>query len=173
MIKTPLIAIAWATALTATSALAHPGGHGPDPATQDPRAPGAMPPPAPERTFGRAGDATKASRTLAVELTANGGCSPASFAVKQGETLRLIAKNAGAAEQDLALGTAGDLKAHAEMLRKFPQMQAAQSNRITVKPGESRELVWQFTKAGEFNLGCGAPARFDAAAAGKVVVSPR
>jgi uncharacterized cupredoxin-like copper-binding protein len=174
MMKTSLLAIFCATTLTATSALAHPGGHAPDTGMPDPRGSGApLPPPAPERAYGRAGDAAKSSRTVAVELTSNGGCSPGSIPVKQGETLRLVAKNAGAAEQDLALGTASDLKAHAEMVQKFPQMQVSQANRVTVRPGESRDLVWQFTRTGEFNLACGAPTRFDAAVAGKVVVSPR
>lgn len=151
----------FALVLAAPVAFAHTGGHGADAEK------------APQDSYGRAGDVAKVSRTVPLELTATGGCLPARIAVKRGETLRLVAKNAGTAEQDLALGRQSDLEAHAEMVRKFPQMQAAQSHRVTVKPGESRDLVWQFARAGQFNLACGAPARFDAQSAGKVVVTAR
>lgn len=160
--------------ILAAPAFAHPGGHGADTASPDARGSRVRAaPPAAQMAHGRAGDAAKASRTVAIELTPAGSCSPASIPVKQGETLRLVAKNAARSEQHLALGTAGDLKSYAEMVQKHPQMQASQASRIVVGPGESRELVWQFTKPGEFQLSCGVPARFDAASAGRVIVKAR
>jgi uncharacterized cupredoxin-like copper-binding protein len=160
--------------LLAPAAFAHPGGQRTEevsPGARGIHAPSKTP--AGEAAHGRAGDARKAARTVALEMTSSGACSPATIAVKKGETVRLVARNRSDSAQDLALGTTGDLRFHAEMARRFPQAQAARSGRITVKPGESGTLVWHFTRAGTFDLACGPAARFDAARAGKVVVTAR
>jgi uncharacterized cupredoxin-like copper-binding protein len=70
----------------------------------------------------------------------------------------------------MVLGTIEELKAHAEMMRKFPGMVHADPNQVSVKPGKTGELVWQFTKAGTFDFACLEPGHFEAGMVGKVRV---
>ena len=110
------------------------------------------------------------SRAVQIEMR-DAGCSPGEIKAARGEALKLVATNKTSRPQDLAVGTAADLKGQAEMLRKFPQMQAAQSTRVSVKPGESAELAW--TAAAEAVVACGAPGEFDVAKAAKVTLTAK
>ena len=49
---------------------------------------------------------------------------------------------------ELVLGTADELKKHAELMKKFPGMEHDEPHMTHVKPGRTGEIVWQFTQAG-------------------------
>ena len=49
-------------------------------------------------------------------------------------------------------------------------MEHDEPNMAHVKPGATGEIVWQFTKAGEFQFACLIPGHFEAGMVGKVVV---
>ena len=70
----------------------------------------------------------------------------------------------------MVIGTADELKKHAEQMRKFPEMEHEEAYMAHVKPGKSGEIVWQFTKAGEFQFACLIPGHFEAGMVGKVTV---
>jgi uncharacterized cupredoxin-like copper-binding protein len=42
---------------------------------------------------------------------------------------------------------------------------------LTVKPGETREMLWQFTKAGTGDFACLHPGHYDAGMKGSVAVA--
>jgi uncharacterized cupredoxin-like copper-binding protein len=71
----------------------------------------------------------------------------------------------------MVLGTIKELKEHAELMRKFPEMEHADPNQVSVEPGMSGELIWQFSKAGTFDFACLVPGHFEAGMVGKVRVS--
>jgi uncharacterized cupredoxin-like copper-binding protein len=96
---------------------------------------------------------------------------PASIKVKRGETIRFIVRNAGKLKHEMVLGTIKELKEHAELMRKFPAMEHADPNQVSVDPGMTGELIWQFTKAGTFDFACLVPGHFEAGMVGKVRVS--
>jgi uncharacterized cupredoxin-like copper-binding protein len=60
---------------------------------------------------------------------------------------------------------------HYEATKKFPEMEHDEPNMVHVKPGESGEMVWQFTKAGEFEFACLIPGHREAGMHGKIIVS--
>ena len=130
-------------------------------------------PAAVEKAYGRPGGASQASRSINLDISEKFRVTPADIAVKQGETILFVIKNSSKAAQRVALGTAADLKETAAMLKQFPKMEMNQPNLLEVKPGESAELLWQFTQAGTFNIACTAPACLAAAAVGKVVVDAK
>jgi uncharacterized cupredoxin-like copper-binding protein len=96
--------------------------------------------------------------------------TPADITVKQGETVKLVATNKGQVMHEMVLGTSEDLKKHAELMRKFPGMEHEEPHMAHVKPGASGEIVWQFTKPGEFQFACLIPGHFEAGMVGKVTV---
>ena len=70
----------------------------------------------------------------------------------------------------MVLGTRKAIEEHAQLMKKFPEMEHADPNMAHVKPGQSGEIVWQFTKAGEFVFACLQPGHFEAGMVGTVSV---
>jgi uncharacterized cupredoxin-like copper-binding protein len=123
-----------------------------------------------ERAFGREGDPTQVTRTIRVDMRDTMRFTPDLVTVKQGETVRFIAANSGKLMHELVLGTVEELKEHAALMRKFPNMEHADANMAHVKPGAKGDIVWQFTRAGEYQFACLMPAHFEAGMVGKVIV---
>jgi uncharacterized cupredoxin-like copper-binding protein len=131
--------------------------------------PGA-PRPMVETDFGRTGDPNKVSRTVRIDMSDKMRFSPAAVTAKKGETLKFVAKNSGGVLHEMVLGTMAELKAHAELMRKFPGMEHDEPYMAHVAPGKTGEIVWQFSKTGEFFYGCLIPGHFEAGMIGKVTV---
>jgi len=55
-------------------------------------------------------------------------------------------------------------------MRKMPEMEHAEENMVTVDPGKSGEIVWQFAKAGKVDFACLQPGHFEAGMKGQVAV---
>jgi uncharacterized cupredoxin-like copper-binding protein len=68
------------------------------------------------------------------------------------------------------IGTMKELKAHADMMKKHPGMVHDEPYMAHVKPGATEQMVWQFTKPGEFYYGCLVPGHFEAGMVGKITV---
>lgn len=120
--------------------------------------------------LGKPGDPKKISRTIDVEMSDAMRFSPTDVKVKRGETIKFVLKNSGKVKHEMVLGSMRELKEHAEMMQKFPEMEHADPNMVSVDPGQTGELVWQFTKAGTFDFACLQPGHFEAGMVGKVAV---
>ena len=120
--------------------------------------------------FGQQGDPKKVTRTIRVGMSDKMRFEPESITVKKGETIRFTVTNKGAVLHEMVLGTAEALKEHAELMKRFPGMEHGEPSMTHVKPGASGEIVWQFTKAGEFEFACLIPGHFEAGMVGKVSV---
>lgn len=123
-----------------------------------------------ETAFGREGDPKKVARNVKLEMADTMRFTPAEVTVKRGQTVRFVVRNDGKQLHEMVLGTVEELKEHAELMKKFPNMEHADPNMAHVKPGATGEIVWQFTKPGEFQFGCLQPGHFEAGMVGKVVV---
>ena len=120
--------------------------------------------------FGREGNPKKVVRTIRIDMTDNMRFTPGTVALKRGETVRFVVRNDGKVLHEMVLGTRGAIEAHAELMRKFPEMEHADANMAHVKPGRAGEIVWQFTQPGEFRFACLQPGHFEAGMVGKLVV---
>ncbi len=121
-------------------------------------------------TLGKPGDPTKVSRTVEVDMTDAMRFTPARVNVKKGETVRFVVKNSGQLKHEMVLGTAKELREHAELMKKFPEMEHADPNQVRLDPGKTGELVWQFTRVGTFDFACLQPGHFDAGMRGRIAV---
>jgi uncharacterized cupredoxin-like copper-binding protein/Spy/CpxP family protein refolding chaperone len=124
-----------------------------------------------ERAFGQPGEAAKVAREILVTMGDDMRYRPAAINVRQGETVRFRIKNAGKQRHELVLGTPQDLKEHAEEMQKHPGMEHHEPNMVSVAPGKSGTLVWQFTKAGELQYGCLVAGHLEAGMVGKLTVA--
>ena len=166
MIRTALnAALAVAIVATASTALAHGDRH------DDMKSSRARSFSTEEQSFGRQGDPAKVSRTVVVDMSDAMRFSPSEVRVKQGETIRFVAKNGGKVLHEMVIGNLAELKAHGEMMKKFPNMEHDEPYMAHVGPGKAQEIVWTFTKAGEFHFGCLVPGHFDAGMVGRIVVA--
>ncbi len=120
--------------------------------------------------LGKPGDPAKVSRTVEVDMNDNMRFTPSNIAVKRGETIKFVVKNSGKLKHEMVLGSIRELKEHAELMRKFPEMEHADPNQVSVDPGKTGEMIWQFTKAGKFDFACLQPGHFEAGMKGKVAV---
>ena len=126
-----------------------------------------------EKAFGKQGDPKRIDRTIKVDMSDRMRFSPASVSIEQGETIRFIVKNSGKVMHEFVLGNMAELKEHAELMKKFPNMEHDEPYMAHVPPGKTETIVWQFTKAGEFHFGCLLPGHFEAGMVGKVNVTRR
>ena len=113
---------------------------------------------------------SEAARVIRVEMTDQMRFSPSQVSVKRGETVRFVVVNQGAVMHEMVIGTMADLKDHAAHMKKNPDMKHSGANMAHVAPGQSGEIVWRFSKAGEVYFGCLIAGHFDAGMIGKVVV---
>jgi uncharacterized cupredoxin-like copper-binding protein len=108
---------------------------------------------------GNPGNSAPVSRTIEVTMEDN-RFKPSEINVKQGETIKFRLKNAGKKKHEMVIGTPEELDKHAKMMKKFPDMEHSEPNMITVDPGKTGELIWQFTEAGTVNFECTLPGHF-------------
>ena len=121
--------------------------------------------------IGKPGVASKVTRTVTVDMKDDMRFHSSNFNVKQGETIRFVAKNSGKVKHEMVLGTAKDLKDHYEVMKKNPEMEHVDENMVTVAPGKSGEIIWQFTAAGAVDFACLQPGHFDDGMKGLVNVT--
>ena len=121
--------------------------------------------------IGVPGKASKVARTITVDMSDAMRFSPASITAKQGETIRFTVKNSGKVKHEFVLNTEKELKEHYEVMKKFPEMEHAEPNMVTVAPGQTGEVIWQFTKAGKIDFACLQPGHYDAGMKGAVTVA--
>ncbi|MDP3671424.1 MAG: cupredoxin family protein [Telluria sp.] len=119
---------------------------------------------------GQPGKAENVTRTMQVDMSDAMRFTPSRIEVKRGETVRFIVKNSGKIKHEMVLGSMKELKEHAEMMRKMPEMEHAEENMVSADPGKSGELIWHFTRAGKFDFACLEPGHFEAGMKGKVTV---
>lgn len=115
----------------------------------------------------------KIDRTIAIDMNDSMRFTPAQLNVNEGETVRFVIRNSGRVRHEMVIGSIDELKAHAEMMRKMPGMEHAESNQVRVEPGQTGELVWRFAKAGDVDFACLEPGHFEAGMKGRIVVKAR
>lgn len=123
-----------------------------------------------DTAFGRQGDPKQVTRSVVVDMTDDMRFTPAVLTFKRGETVRLNLRNKGKVLHEFVLGTPEEIKKHHEQMLRTPGMPHDEPQMAHVEPGKKGEVIWQFTKAGEFQFGCLLPGHLEAGMTGKVVV---
>jgi uncharacterized cupredoxin-like copper-binding protein len=124
-----------------------------------------------QTSFGQSGDPQKVTRTINVDMNDNFRYTPATIAIRKGETVRIVAHNSGALLHEIVIGSEQDLREHADLMKKFPTMEHEAAYMAHVPPGKTKEIVWQFTKPGNYKFGCLVAGHFEAGMVGDISVS--
>ena len=126
-----------------------------------------------ETAFGRPGDLKKISRTILLTMRDSEGKMffvPNRIEVRLGEQIKFVMNNNGAIDHEMVLATLAENLKHLEEMRKNPDMEHDDPNAKRLKPKATGEIVWQFTKAGEFDFSCLIPGHRESGMHGVVVV---
>jgi uncharacterized cupredoxin-like copper-binding protein len=122
---------------------------------------------------GEPGDPHKPARVVRIKMfegSGKMGFDPARIAVRRGEAVRFVLQNDGEEDHEFVLATVRENRKHAELMKKFPEMEHDDPNAKRVLPHGNGELVWKFTKRGEFEFACLIPGHYDKGMFGKVTV---
>ena len=122
---------------------------------------------------GQPGDPKKPSRVVKVTMLENGKkmlFDPPVIEVHRGDQIRFVISNDGTWDHEFMLATVKDNRKHAEVMKKNPDMEHDDPNAIRLAPFNRGELLWRFTKVGEFEYACLIPGHLEAGMHGKVIV---
>jgi len=124
---------------------------------------------------GAPGDPKKPARTIRVRMLDDGNeqnmrFEPALIRVHRGEQIRFLLENGGTESHEFMLATVAENRKHAELMRKFPDMEHDDPNAKRLAMSQRGELLWRFTKAGQFEFACLIPGHYEAGMHGKIIV---
>jgi uncharacterized cupredoxin-like copper-binding protein len=81
--------------------------------------------------------------------------------IKDGDIVKFVITNQGKIPHEFSLGSAAEQETHREMMKQMPGMVHTDGNTITVQPGETQELAWQFTGKNQVVFACNIPGHFE------------
>jgi len=122
---------------------------------------------------GEPGNAKKPARIVRVMMREGAGkmlYEPEKLEVRRGEQIRFIITNVGELPHEFVLASTADNLKHAELMQKYPDMEHDDPNGKTVQPKAIAEILWRFSKRGEFEFACLIPGHREAGMTGKIVV---
>ena len=122
---------------------------------------------------GAPGNPKKPARMIEVTMKEGDGKMeyvPSRVEVKRGEQIRFVIKNVGELPHEFVLASTADNLKHAALMQKYPDMEHDDPNGKTLQPKANSEILWRFTKRGEFEFACLIPGHREAGMTGKIVV---
>ena len=90
--------------------------------------------------------------------------------VRKNEQIRFVIHNDGLLKHEFTLANVKDNDKHAALMQKYPDMEHDDPNAKSVDPGKTTEILWRFSKAGEFEFACLIPGHREAGMHGFVHV---
>ncbi len=120
--------------------------------------------------MGHPAEAAQATRTVELSMDDRMRFSKPEIQIKRGETVRFVLHNQGRLKHEMVLGTDKEIKEHAKLMAKFPNMEHEDANSASVAPSAQGEITWKFTRNGTFSYACLLPGHYEAGMHGRIVV---
>src|SRR6266481_669581 len=95
---------------------------------------------------------------------------PARIEVRRGEQIRFVLQNDGEEDHEFILATVAENRKHAEVMKKNPNMEHDDPNAKHLLPHGNSELIWKFTKRGQFEFACLIPGHYEKGMFGQIIV---
>ena len=126
-----------------------------------------------QKPWGIAAEPARARRTVDIRMSDDMKMTPNHLDLREGDTLRIRAVNVGKVLHEIVIGTSEELKVHAEMMKKFPNMEHDEPYMAHVAAGKQGEIVWTFNRPGDFEFACLIAGHFEAGMRGTIRVAPK
>jgi len=88
--------------------------------------------------------------------------SPTLETLESGESIKFTVRNDGKIKHEFSIGNTKEQMAHAEMMRRMPNLHHADPNTVSLEPGESATLAWKFMGKDTVVFACNIPGHFEA-----------
>jgi uncharacterized cupredoxin-like copper-binding protein len=127
-----------------------------------------------EYAAGEPGSPKKPARIILITMREADGkmlFSPDRFQVRKDEQIKFVLRNNGEIDHEFMLATTAENLKHAEIMKKNPDMVHDDPNAKRIPPHKTEEILWRFTKAGEFEFSCMIPGHRELGMTGFVVVN--
>jgi len=122
---------------------------------------------------GEPGDPNKPARIVEIKMfegSGKMGFEPARIEVRRAEQIRFVLHNHGEEDHEFILATVAENRKHADVMKKHPDMEHDDPNGKRILPSGNGELVWKFTKRGEFEFACLIPGHYEKGMFGRIIV---
>ncbi|MGA9852438.1 MAG: plastocyanin/azurin family copper-binding protein [Gammaproteobacteria bacterium] len=96
---------------------------------------------------------------------------PKRITVHRGETVKFVVSNDGKLTHEFVIGDAALQAAHEKEMQTMSGMEMHDVNGVTLLPGQTRDLVWTFTRDGVVEYACHEPGHFAAGMFGEIVIT--
>lgn len=126
---------------------------------------------------GQGGDPSEVTRTIRIEAL-DIAFDRKRLRVKEGETVRFIIANTGEMVHDFTLGTPDVQETHVRQMMEMKEtlhggpthgrMMHDDANAVQIGPGETKELIWKFAEADDFEFRCNQPGHLEAGMGGRI-----
>lgn len=126
-----------------------------------------------DRAYGEPGDPKKPARTIQITMREADGKMvfiPNKIDIRKGEQVKFAIRNNGELDHEIVVGTLDENLKHMAEMMKNPDMEHDDPNAKRLAPKKTGDIVWKFTKAGEFDFSCLIPGHREAGMTGKIVV---
>lgn len=122
--------------------------------------------------FGEPAEPADASRTIEVTMVDSFEYEPPSITVEAGATVVFEVTNDGAIPHEFVLGDHDLQLDHEQEMAEMggAMMMGDEPNAVSVAPGETKELAFTFTEAGQLEYACHEPGHYDAGMIGELTV---
>jgi uncharacterized cupredoxin-like copper-binding protein len=122
---------------------------------------------------GEPGNAKRPARVVKISMREGTGTmdySPATLEIKRGEQVKFVITNDGELPHEFVLATTEENLKHHTAMQQQPDMGHDDQNAKTVQPKATAEIVWLFSRRGEFEFACLIPGHREAGMTGKITV---
>lgn len=124
--------------------------------------------------FGRPGDPKKADRTIRIKVLDTMRYDKRRLTVHVDETVRFTVTNVGKIRHEFVIGDAAEQHKHAKEMQGMSGMAMPdEANGISLAPGETKSIVWRFTRPGTVELACHEPGHYEAGMISRVTVEKK
>jgi uncharacterized cupredoxin-like copper-binding protein len=123
-----------------------------------------------EGSAGHPGRAADADRSISIDAN-DTGFSLDRIDVRAGETVRFVVTNTGKIDHEFSIATHAEHLEHRAMMAAMPNMKHHDADVITMKPGQTKDLIWKFGNASQLEFACDIPGHAEAGMTGTVAVS--
>ena len=124
-------------------------------------------------TFGHPGKAAQVNRTIKITAL-DIRFDKIRLHVRAGETVRFIVTNNGQLTHEFIIGDAREQAEHEKEMQQMAGMDMPdEPNGITLKPGQTKSLIWTFNQKGEIEFACHVPGHFAAGMIGEIFVDAK
>jgi uncharacterized cupredoxin-like copper-binding protein len=126
-------------------------------------------------SFGRPSEARSAQRTVTITM-GDMSFQPTIVTVKTGEIVRFVIANTSDIDHEFTLGDKAIQQAHRKEMAGMGKMAGMaamhhhDSNAVSVKAHETKEMTWKFDQAAQLEYDCNIPGHYEAGMTGTLIV---